>query len=293
MSPLRFIAAALVALAPLPALLAAVPEGPYVTVWEDNFNGPELDRSVWNVEVNGSGCGNHELEFYVDSAANLSVRDGALVLKARRTPHAGTHAFTSARLNTHGKKAFTYGIVEASIKLPKTADGLWPAFWMMGDLIGEIGWPACGEIDILEMGHADGIAARTQDRLFNGALHFGESNADHHQVVGPSTNPYSLQDGRFHTFRAVWTPERIEMFVDSIPEPYLSVDIRPSDDLKAPGRYFHQPHFILLNLAVGGDFPGLHDPAQVSALPEEGSEAEMIVDYVRVLQPATAFSSPR
>lgn len=269
---------------------AAVPEGPYVTLWEDNFNGHELDRTVWNVEENGSGCGNNELEYYIDSPANLEVRDGALVIKARRTPHGDSHHFTSARLNTRGKKAFTYGIIEASIKLPATADGLWPAFWMMGDIIHEIGWPACGEIDILEMGHADGIAAGSQDRLFNGAIHYGLRSSEHRQIVGPSTNAYSLQDGRFHTFRAVWTPEKIEMYVDSIAEPYLSVDITATTDATSPGYYFHQPHFILLNLAVGGDFTGIHDPAAISALPEDGSEAEMLVDYVRVLTPAVTYN---
>lgn len=274
-----------------PGAAAGSPYGPYVTVWEDNFNGPELDRSVWNVEVNGSGCGNNELEYYIDSSDNIGIRDGALVLKARKTPYGGSHHFTSARLNTCGKKSFTYGIVEASIKLPKTADGLWPAFWMMGEVIREAGWPACGEIDILEMGHADGIAAGTQDRLFNGALHFGPESSGHRQIVGSATSPYSLQDGRFHTFRAVWTPERIEMFVDDVAEPYLSVDISETGDATAPGHYFHQPHFLLLNLAVGGDFTGIHDPAGVSALPDDSAEAEMLVDYVRVLAPAVSCNS--
>ncbi len=280
----------LIAAAGACAATAAVPEGPYVTLWEDNFNGHELDRSVWNVEVNGSGCGNNELEYYIDSPANLEIRDGALVLKARRTPHGDSHHFTSARLNTRGKKAFTYGIVEASIKLPSTADGLWPAFWMMGDDIRETGWPACGEIDILEMGHADGIASGEQDRLFNGALHYGLRSSEHKQIVGATTSAYSLQDGRFHTFRAVWTPEKIEMYVDSATTPYLSVDITAATDSSHPGYYFHRPHFLLLNLAVGGDFTGIHDPAAISALPDDGSEAEMLVDYVRVLTPAVSYT---
>lgn len=278
--------AALTAVAGTLCARGATPSGPYITVWEDNFDGPELDRAVWNVEVNGSGCGNHELEYYIDSTANVCVRDGALVLTARRTPYGESHSFTSGRVNTRGKKTFTYGIVEASIKLPKTANGLWPAFWMMGDIIGETGWPACGEIDVLEMGHSDGIAAGTPERTFNGALHFGPDHAGHKQVVGFADCPFSLQDERFHTYRCVWTPERIEMFVDEESAPYLSVDIAPTDDAEAPGRYFHTPHFLLFNLAIGGDYPGIFEPSGITALPEVGASAEMLVDYVRVLAPA-------
>ena len=123
----------------------------YKLVWKDNFDGSALNRDYWNVEVNGSGCGNNELQYYVDNADNVAVRDGNLVITARRQDYDG-HAFTSGRVNTCGKVGFTYGIVEARIKLPKTANGLWPAFWMMGDDIKECGWPACGETDVLEMG---------------------------------------------------------------------------------------------------------------------------------------------
>lgn len=115
----------------------------YKLVWKDNFDGSALNRDYWNVEVNGSGCGNNELQYYVDNADNVAVRDGNLVITARRQDYDG-HAFTSGRVNTCGKVGFTYGIVEARIKLPKTANGLWPAFWMMGDDIKECGWPACG-----------------------------------------------------------------------------------------------------------------------------------------------------
>ena len=104
----------------------------YKLVWKDNFDGSALNRDYWNVEVNGSGCGNNELQYYVDNADNVAVRDGNLVITARRQDYDG-HAFTSGRVNTCGKVGFTYGIVEARIKLPKTANGLWPAFWMMGD----------------------------------------------------------------------------------------------------------------------------------------------------------------
>lgn len=264
------------------AAFAACPDKTgYEIVWEDDFDGDALNRDYWNVEVNGSGCGNAELQYYIDDKANVDVRDGNLVLTARRRDYEGK-SFTSGRINTLGKVGFTYGIVEARIKFPKTADGLWPAFWMMGDDIKEKGWPVCGETDILEMGHANGIKHSEQDRLFNGALHWGVSPERHQQTVGDRTNSYSLQDGEYHTFTLLWTPERIEMYVDGCESPYLSVDII-SDGEGNVGKYFHKDNFILFNLAVGGNFPGIHSADGITALPESGS-AEMLVDYVRVYQ---------
>lgn len=253
----------------------------YTLVWADEFDGTELDRSVWNVEVNGSGCGNNELEYYIDSPENVAVRDGKLVLTARRQEHDGK-AFTSGRINSQGKFAFLYGILEASIRLPRTDGGLWPAFWAMGNDIREVGWPRCGETDILEMGHADGMKEQIPDRLFNGALHWGPDAASHQQSVGVSRHRPTLQDGEFHTLRLVWTPEQIAMYADSDPEPYLVHDI---SDPQGVGAYFNKHNFILFNLAVGGDFPGIHDPAQITALNDDnGHSASMEVDYVRLYQ---------
>ena len=249
----------------------------YKLVWKDNFD-------YWNVEVNGSGCGNNELQYYVDNADNVAVRDGNLVITARRQDYDG-HAFTSGRVNTCGKVGFTYGIVEARIKLPKTANGLWPAFWMMGDDIKECGWPACGETDVLEMGHADGIMDGTQERLFNGALHWGVSSDKHCQQVAAGKHQSSLQDGEFHIYTVVWTPTRIEMFVDNADKPYLSAAIGKNSDKHA---FFNKANFLLFNLAVGGDFPNIHNADNVTAIPAGG--AEMLVDYVRVYQPKKQIS---
>lgn len=277
------------------APVAAGASGPgeeYVLVWEDDFNGAELNRSYWNVEINGTGCGNAELQYYVDNASNVGVRDGNLVLTARRQAHEGKD-FTSGRINTLGKVAFTYGIIEARIKFPKTADGLWPAFWMMGNDIREEGWPRCGETDILEMGHANGIKDGTQERLFNGALHWGISSAEHRQHVGDSVSGYSLQDGKYHLFKVVWTPKEIAMYVDNAENPYLRLDISDKSDKGKAGYYFHKDNFILFNLAVGGNFPGIHEADGITAL--KGGEAEMLVDYVRVYQKKEqlALSVPR
>lgn len=260
----------------LPNVQAVSKKG-YKLVWEDDFTGTSLNRDWWNVEINGTGCGNNELQYYIDSPDNVSVRDGNLVLTARRTDYDG-HSFTSGRINTHDKVTFTYGIVEARIKLPKTADGLWPAFWMMGNNISTEGWPRCGETDILEMGHFDGIHAGTQERLFNGAFHWGQNPAHHRQLVGTRTNTKSLQDGHYHTFMVVWTADGIDMYVDGDKKPYLSVS---RIDIPEFAEHFTAANFILFNLAVGGDYPDIHTADGITAFDHS---AEMLVDWVRVYQ---------
>ena len=148
----------------------------YHLVWADYFNGTALDASKWNVEVNGEGGGNAELQFYREENVTLGKEpvsgSGCLILTARKENYNGK-SFTSGRLNSGGKFAFTYGKIESRILLPKTANGLWPAFWMLGADFKSVGWPRCGEIDILEMGNSTGISAGTQDRFFNGACHWG------------------------------------------------------------------------------------------------------------------------
>ena len=127
----------------------------YRLVFCDDFDGTQLDSRVWNIEVNGDGGGNAELQYY--RAENVAVHDGCLVLTAKKENYQGKN-FTSGRVNTLGKAAFKHGKVEASICIPQTANGLWPAFWMMGnDMATGTGWPNCGEIDIMEMGNSYGI----------------------------------------------------------------------------------------------------------------------------------------
>lgn len=259
-------------------------DAPLTLSWSDEFDGNTLDRSLWNVEINGTGCGNNELQYYIDSPDNVAVRDGNLVLTARRAEHEG-RAFTSGRINSRDKYTFTYGVAEARVKLPTTANGLWPAVWFMGNDISECGWPRCGEIDLLEMGHLDGIKDSTQNRLFNGAIHYGDGA--HQMTVGPATAPESLQDGEYHSFYLVWTPESIKMYVDDATEPYMSVAIDDTESMKSPGYYFHKPAFILFNLAVGGNFPDIHTPEGITALnASNGNAASMLVDYIRIYTPS-------
>lgn len=250
-----------------------VPEG-YALLWSDEFEGTALDTSNWTCEQGAGGWGNSELQYYTDREENVSVQDGTLRITAVKESYKGSPV-TSARLITLKKVAFTYGYVVASIKLPRTANGLWPAFWMMGNDFSEVGWPACGETDIVEMGNSGGFGG-TQDRYLNGACHWGQSYANH------VTYDYSLQDDAFHTFTCIWDKDYIRMYIDlethPEAEPYFEMKILDT----MGNNVFRKDNFILLNLAVGGQFPGIYDIGGVTAL--DSGRATMEVDYVRVFQ---------
>ena len=257
----------------------------YELVFCDDFNGTELDQRVWNIEVNGNGGGNAELQYY--RAENVTVAEGCLMLTARKEDWQGKH-FTSGRINSMGKAAFKHGKVEASICIPQTANGLWPAFWMMGnDMATGTGWPNCGEIDIMEMGNSYGISHGTQDRFFNGACHWGPyANGNHPNYARSTTCDYSLQDGKFHLFTLIWDEQKVAMYLDldQYPdvEPYYVMNINDTSQENSPGRYFHKQAFILFNLAVGGHFTGIYNTDGITALASE--ERALMVDYVRVYQ---------
>ena len=256
-----------------------VPDG-YKLFWSDEFEGNSLDASNWTCEIGrgNNGWGNSELQYYTDRPENVDVRDGKLVITARKESYQGAQA-TSARLITQGQVFFKYGYVTASIKLPKTANGLWPAFWMMGNDFKTKGWPNCGETDILEMGHQNGIKKGSQDRFLNGACHWGQP--DHAYYSYDFTNSYSVQDGQFHTFTCIWTEKEIAMYIDldTKPDakPYFKMALKDFGDNE-----FQKDNFILFNLAVGGNFPAIWDINQVTALKD--GPAEMEIDYVRVFQ---------
>ena len=254
-----------------------IPEG-YELFWHDEFDGNALDTLSWTVETGGHGWGNAELQYYTDRKENVDVRDGHLVITAQKERYEDRE-FTSARLKTLGKVGFTYGYVVASIKLPSTSDGLWPAFWMMGADIGKLGWPDCGEIDILEMGHHEGIDAGCQDRMLNGACHWGDP---HHQYSARNVvYPYSVQDGQFHTFTCIWDESHVAMYIDleKYPDasPYFEMNLGDYGNSE-----FRKDNFILLNMAVGGNFPAIWDARGITALAEGGRSME--VDYIRVFR---------
>ncbi len=273
----------------------------YRLVWQDLFDKGTLDPMRWEIEVNGDGGGNNELQYYTDREENVRVGDdgqgnGCLILTARRESYKGK-SFTSGRIISKNLTVFTHGKLEAAIRLPKTANGLWPAFWAMGNDIDQVGWPRCGEIDIVEMGHQDAFGKGTQERYFNGACHWG-SGWPNPSYARHSTWPYSLQDGEFHIFTLIWDANTIEMYVDrdKYPEsgPYYKMDIpdnKPSDE-SYPGNYFHKDNFILFNLAVGGNFPGIYNASGVTALNDDnGDEASMYVNYVKIYQKGDASES--
>lgn len=255
----------------------------YELVFADEFDGNALSTSAWNIEVNGNGGGNNELQYY--SPNNVSVANGALQLTAKRESYEG-RAFTSGRVNTLGKVAFKHGILQASIKLPHTANGLWPAFWLMGnDMSTGTSWPYCGEIDVLEAGGSGGISAGTQDRFFISALHWGPYTNGQHPMYGTSNlAPYSIQDDQYHLFTMVWDENKISMYLDDQTEPYYAMNIDDASAQNSPGNYFHKRFFILLNVAVGGTIPNIYDAGAITAL--NGGDQTMSVDYVRIYQKA-------
>ena len=303
--------------------IACQAQNEYQLQWSDEFDGTELNHDNWNVEDNARGGGNAELQYY--TPRNISIEkhpvtgESCLVLTAKKEDY-GNRPCTSARLNTQDKVTVHYGKVEARIAFPYTADGLWPAFWMLGNNLatnlgnnddvdktkaalakqGRVVWPKCGEIDICEMGHHKGIENGTQNRYFNGACHWGESfnNGAYPNVGGFYTADYPVQ-GDFHLFTLVWTEDSIAMYLDQdkYPEtaPYFQLSLR-NKEVNQPGHYFNHPFYLVLNLAVGGFFPNMpaaekyperitfDDPSfqRVTALPADGTPVKMYVDYIRV-----------
>ncbi|MBQ9230018.1 MAG: glycoside hydrolase family 16 protein [Prevotella sp.] len=277
--------------------IEGAPEG-YQLVWEDNFDGTALNEKAWSIEVSGSGGGNQELQYY--RRENVSVADGNLILTAKRENYQGK-SFTSGRINSNQKAAFKHGIMQAKIKFPMTANGLWPAYWMMGNDINRYGWPRCGEIDIVEMGHFNAITgayAGWQDRYFSGTLHYGpDATNEHHQQNSQEFSKDKFEsigavEGDYHIFTIEWDENYLYMYYDlegynnarKNRARYYTLGITESDDAMAPGHYFQKPFYFLFNLAVGGTFPNIYDPAKVTALPNDGDEAKMYVDWVRVYQ---------
>jgi beta-glucanase (GH16 family) len=241
----------------------------WVLVWSDEFDGPNgsgVDASKWIAETGGNGWGNKELEYYTSRTGNAYIVDGNLAIKAERGKYTGpdgvTRDFTSARLKTQGKFSQAFGRFEARIKVPR-GQGMWPAFWMLGDDIDKVGWPACGEIDIMEnIGKRPAsVYGSIHGPGFIGSVGLGER--------------YRLRGQKFaddfHLFAVEWEPDMIRFYVDD----HL-YSTRRRTDLKPGWKWpFDHPFFLLLNLAVGGDWPG--NPDATTVFPQT-----MLVDYVRV-----------
>ena len=231
-----------------------------------------FDEKVWTKETRAPGWVNQELQAYRTANVAVGTDNGksVLILTAERN---GDKIY-SGRVNSQGKFNFKYGRIEASIKLPKTANGLWPAFWMMGD--NDKQWPACGEIDILEMGERQGILNGTTETYYNTAIHYGADMASHRQEYHAANFAHSLQDGAYHTYTLEWTANNLTISIDEVS--FKTFDISP---LSGRQEYFQDPCFILFNLAVGGAFPNIHNLNELTAL-KDGEKAYMYIDWVKV-----------
>jgi len=231
-------------------------------VWADEFNqaeGSTPDPTKWGHDIGGGGWGNKELQHYTSRTNNARIEEGHLVIEALEESH-GERDYTSARLLTKGKSSWTYGRMEARIKIPR-GQGIWPAFWMLGTNISTVGWPRCGEIDVMEnIGKEPSIVHGT---LHGPGYSGGDGVGKSHSVAG------DLADG-FHVFAVEWEENVIRWYLDDVH--YFTATPASLGD---SNWVFDRPQFILLNLAVGGNWPGA--PDETTVFPQQ-----MRVDYVRV-----------
>ena len=229
-------------------------------VWADEFNDAELNLANWSI-IQGDGCpqlcgwGNDELQVYTDK--NHRLENGMLYIKATKE---GDH-FTSTRLNTKGKKTFQYGRFEVRAKLA-IGKGVWPAFWLLGANIDQVGWPLAGEIDVIE------YVGRSPQEIFT-SLHTKAGHGDNASTK--TTRIENIEEG-FHVYAADWTEDQIAFYVDG-ENVYTFVPKDKSQEVWP----FNQPFYLLLNLAVGGNFGGKE--IDYAVFPQE-----FVVDYIRVYQ---------
>ena len=258
--------------APQRANTTPPPSPTYQLVWSDEFSGADgsaPDAGKWAIQKGGNGWGNNELEYYTARPQNVQVSGGNLVITPLKEDYTGpdqvSRHYTSARLQTKGLFSQQYGRFEARIKIPK-GQGMWPAFWMLGNNIDTAGWPACGEIDIMEN-------IGKEPAVVHGTLH-----APGYPPEG-YTAAYSLPAGQnfaddFHIFAVEWEPQQVRLYVDGS---LYATDTKAGSPQPNLWPFDSQAFFLLLNLAVGGNWPG--NPDSTTQFPQQ-----MLVDYVRVYQ---------
>jgi len=267
--------------------------------WSDEFDGSALDRSKWDFDVDCWGGGNNERQCYTDKPGNAAVADGRLVITARKEKATGpafplsqrgdpakakaeaNRGFTSARLVTRGKAAWTYGKIEVRAKLPQ-GQGTWPAIWMLPENSHYGTWAASGEIDILEAVNlgvrCDTCAGGIENRIL-GTLHFGGQWPDNKHQGDETTLPEPI-DG-FHVFGIVWEKGKIVWTVDGKPYATRVASEWSSSGSSDPAAPFDRPFHLILNLAVGG---GLAEDRGLKGVDESGYPKKMEIDWVRVWQ---------
>jgi beta-glucanase (GH16 family) len=249
------------------------PSSGWTLVWSDEFdgvNGSTPNSSKWTYDLGGGGWGNQELETYTNRAVNAQIQNGNLVITAQRETFTGsdgvTRDYTSARIKTQALFSQAYGRFEARIKIPR-GQGIWPAFWMLGSDFPTAGWPRCGEIDVMEnIGREPGIV--------HGSLHGPGSSA----TTSDLTSSFALPAGQnfaddFHVYAVEWEPDTVRFYVDATNYATFTRTQWPQS-----GQWvFDHPFFLILNVAVGGVWPG--SPDSTTQFPQQ-----MLVDYVRVSQ---------
>ena len=242
----------------------------YDLLFADEFDGTELDESNWTFDIGtgDSGWGNNESQFYTDR--NVLVRDGVLTIRARSEDLAG-RSYTSSRIKSQGRFDFQYGRVDVRAALPK-GQGLWPAIWMLGANFTEVGWPMSGEIDIMEL-------VGNNDQRVYGTAHWNNGGVSAPYSPAMFGKAFDLESGSFfgeyHVFSLIWTADKLTWLVDD--EVYHEMVLDDSANL-AP---FRKSFFLIMNVAVGGNWPGYPDPANDDVVFPQ----EMIVDYIRIFQP--------
>jgi beta-glucanase (GH16 family) len=248
---------------------APPPSGTWTLSWSDEFNGADgsaPDATKWAFDLGGGGWGNQELETYTNRTQNVQVQGGNLVITAARETFTGsdgiTRDYTSGRIKTLGLFAQRNGRFEARIKIPR-GQGMWPAFWLLGQDLATNGWPTCGEIDILEN-------VGNQPTKAFGSLH-GPGYSGGNALTGSYTLPTGALADDYHVYAVEWEGTQIKFYVDD-----NLYETRTSADMPTGGIWvFDHPFFLVLNLAVGGNWPG--SPDGTTSFPQK-----MLVDYVRV-----------
>ena len=244
-------------------------------LWSDEFDGTKLDEEKWRYEPTASMAPplNDELQRYVAyNDRTVSVGDGVLTITARRDMHEGAGPIVSGRVSTYGKFSFTYGVAAIRMKVPYVR-GFWPAGWLLGTNIQEVGWPACGEVDIMEVfGHRRG---RHSCSTVHNLLH---SWGTRDPLDGGCATLEDQDLSDWHVWWFEWTPERISFRFDDEEEPIFSYKRDSSEGKPAEQYPYSKPFYFILNLAVGGNGPS--EPVKMDAL--DGDGTSLIVDYVRV-----------
>ncbi len=232
-------------------------------VWSDEFDGNTINTATWVFETGNNGWGNAELENYTARTQNAFQSKGNLIIEARKESLSGS-SYTSARMITKGRKVFTYGRIDIRAKVP-TGKGIWPAIWMLGNNIDQVNWPACGEMDIME------LLGQEPNKIY-GTLHWGATTLLHQSKGTNNVLSSGSYDQQFHVYSLNWVKDQVQILVDDVV--YNTI---PASATAGSVNPFNSDFFFILNVAVGGNWPG--SPDGTTVFPQR-----MVVDYVRVFQ---------